>query len=79
MTEDSPDSRAQILERGKSVLSKEASEIQSCAERLDQSFVDVVSLLNECKGRVIASGLGKSGHIARKFSVTLASIVFAPI
>ncbi len=62
------------LTLGKDVLRKESQEIQSCSTRLGKGFVNAVNLIYSCKGRVFTSGLGKSGHIARKLSVTLASI-----
>jgi arabinose-5-phosphate isomerase len=61
------------LELAKQVLAIEAEAIQGLAARLDQSFLDAVALLLNCKGRVIVSGIGKSGHIARKIASTMAS------
>src|SRR3990170_1080974 len=61
------------LELAKQVLAIEAEAIQSLAARLDQSFLDAVALLLNCKGRVVVSGIGKSGHIARKIASTMAS------
>jgi len=61
------------LELAKQVLAIEAEAIQGLAARLDQSFLDAVALLLNCKGRVVVSGIGKSGHIARKIASTMAS------
>ena len=61
------------LELAKQVLTIEAEAIQSLSARLGQSFLDAVALLLNCKGRVIVSGIGKSGHIARKIASTMAS------
>ena len=61
------------LELAKQVLAIEAEAIQGLAARLGQSFLDAVALLLNCKGRVIVSGIGKSGHIARKIASTMAS------
>lgn len=41
--------------------------------KLDQNFVNAVNMIVESKGRVIVTGMGKSGHIARKISATLSS------
>ena len=41
--------------------------------RLDERFLAAVSLILACSGRVIVSGIGKSGHIARKIASTMAS------
>ena len=55
------------------VLATEARAIDALAVRLGASFVDAVRKLLECRGRVVVSGLGKSGHVARKLAATLAS------
>ena len=51
----------------------EATAVQALAARIDDSFVAAVELLLHCQGRVVVSGIGKSGHIARKLAATLAS------
>src|SRR3972149_10344853 len=61
------------LELAKRVLAIEAEAIQSLSARLGQSFLDAVALLLNCKGRVVVSGIGKSGHIARKIASTMSS------
>jgi len=61
------------LDLAKQVLAIEAEAIQGLAARLGQSFLDAVELLLNCKGRVVVSGIGKSGHIARKIASTMAS------
>ena len=58
---------------GRRVLELEAREIASAAGRLDGSFARAVALLAAAKGRVIVSGVGKSGLIARKIAATLTS------
>ena len=66
-------SSAQILPLARRVLQIEAQALLTLEGRLDQSFVDAVALILACPGRVIVSGLGKSGHIARKIAATMAS------
>jgi len=61
------------LELARDVLETEADAIRSLIERLDESFVQAVEILLGCKGRVVVSGIGKSGHIARKLAATFAS------
>lgn len=61
------------LAEAKRVLEVEAAAILGLVEHLDQTFVDVVELINACNGRVVTMGLGKSGIICRKISATLAS------
>lgn len=51
----------------------EITALQALHDRLDQSFVQAVHLLLACKGRVVVTGIGKSGHVARKVAATLAS------
>lgn len=55
------------------VLDIEARAIQHLMTRLNASFSDAVSVILACRGRVVVSGMGKSGHIARKIASTLAS------
>ena len=55
------------------VLTIESDALAALARSLDQSFVAAVDLLMASNGRVIVSGMGKSGHIARKIAATLAS------
>lgn len=62
-----------ILELGRQVLIDEAKAITAMVPRLGQEFVKAVDLLLACKGRIVVSGVGKSGHIARKIAATLAS------
>jgi arabinose-5-phosphate isomerase len=61
------------LERARKVLAIEADAIAALIPRVDQRFLDAVNLILACRGRVVVSGIGKSGHIARKIASTLAS------
>ena len=64
---------AHVLALARDVLATEAKAIAELATRLGDAFVAAVNLLLHCRGRVIVSGIGKSGHIARKLAATLAS------
>jgi arabinose-5-phosphate isomerase len=64
---------AHALEMARDVLRIEAGAVQDLAARLDDRFTRAVELLLGCRGRVVVSGIGKSGHIARKIAATLAS------
>ena len=55
------------------VLQTEAAAIAALVDRLDESFDRAVQLLRDCQGRVIVTGMGKSGIICRKIAATLAS------
>jgi arabinose-5-phosphate isomerase len=61
------------LELAIKVLRIEAQAVTGLIARLDGAFSTAVSIILACKGRVIVSGIGKSGHIARKIASTLAS------
>src|SRR4051812_3573028 len=66
-------SKTSALELARRVLAIEAEAVRALGERLDQGFVQAVELINGRSGRVVVSGIGKSGHIARKIASTLAS------
>jgi len=61
------------LRRARDVLDIEARGILSLIERLDESFVQAVDILYGCKGKVVVTGMGKSGLICRKIAATLSS------
>ena len=61
------------LSVGKSVLVTEAAGLRALAASLDASFEHAASVLESCSGRIVVSGIGKSGHVARKIAATLAS------
>lgn len=61
------------VETARRVLQIEAQALQDLQTRLDQSFVKAVDLLLACKGRVVVTGMGKSGLVGRKISATLSS------
>jgi len=69
-----PNTRSSDLaERGRRVLRLEAEAVLRAAERLDEAFAQAVALLKDAKGRIIVSGVGKSGIIARKIAATFTS------
>jgi arabinose-5-phosphate isomerase len=55
------------------VINTEAHAIEVLKDRIDDAFLHACQLMFECPGRVVVSGMGKSGHIARKIAATLAS------
>jgi len=63
----------QALKRAADVLRIESDGILSMIERLDESFIHAIELLRDCRGKVVVTGLGKSGLICRKIAATLAS------
>src|SRR2546428_11546331 len=62
-----------LVERGRRVLALEAEAIRRVAQRLGPAFAAAVHLLAEAPGRLIISGVGKSGLIARKIAATFTS------
>lgn len=62
-----------FIAAGRRVVAKEAAALGRLADSIGGSFADAVTLLSDNNGRVIVSGIGKSGHIARKIAATLAS------
>jgi len=69
LTDDHP----HLTEIGRRVVGIEAEALQALAAALDDSFGAAAALMLQARGRVIVSGMGKSGHIARKIAATLAS------
>ncbi|HSK31784.1 MAG TPA: KpsF/GutQ family sugar-phosphate isomerase [Candidatus Limnocylindria bacterium] len=62
-----------LLQRAAEVLRLEAKGILSTVDRLDENFVRAVALMHDCRGKVVVTGMGKSGLICRKIAATLAS------
>ena len=67
------DATISLVELARRVLRTEAAAILGLVERVDAEFERAVDLLYECRGRVIVTGMGKSGIICRKISATLSS------
>ena len=65
--------RDALLAAGRRVVTTEARALDALADALDESFADAVGLILAATGRVIVSGMGKSGHVARKMAATFAS------
>ncbi len=58
---------------GKRTISIEADAVRALENRIDKNFTNACEILLNCKGRVIVTGMGKSGHIGKKIAATLAS------
>jgi arabinose-5-phosphate isomerase len=70
---DSNPQHDELLEAGLQVLRLEAEAVLALAARLGREFTDAAELLLACEGRVVVTGIGKSGAVARKGAATLAS------
>ena len=65
--------RKRAIVMGRRVMAIEAAALGLFADQLGQAFADAVEMMLSAKGRVIVSGMGKSGHVARKIASTMAS------
>ena len=68
-----PPEATRLLAMARETLQIEAEAVTALAGRLDERFADAVRCLLACTGRVVVTGMGKSGHIGRKLAATLAS------
>ncbi len=66
-------STSDALASARRTLRTEIGALQALEQRLDQSFHDAVQKILGCQGKVVVTGIGKSGHIGRKIAATLAS------
>ena len=66
-------SASPALDLAREVLRIEARAVEAIADRLDERFSAAVVLMLDCHGRIVVTGMGKSGHIGRKIAATLAS------
>ncbi|MPT29225.1 MAG: KpsF/GutQ family sugar-phosphate isomerase [Achromobacter sp.] len=73
MTDHPTTSSETALASARRTLQIESQGILDLSARLDDGFARVVAMLLACRGRVVVSGIGKTGHIARKIAATLAS------
>ena len=63
----------QIIKKATECLEMEASAIKALIPRLNEDFIRAVQLIRACKGKIVVTGVGKSGHIGSKIAATLAS------
>lgn len=63
----------EIIRQAAHCLEQEAAAIQALIPHLDEAFVRAVEAIRDCKGKVVVTGVGKSGHIGSKIAATLAS------
>lgn len=64
---------SEIIKRATECLQCEAAAIKALIPRLDDTFLRAVQLIRDCKGKIVVTGVGKSGHIGSKIAATLAS------
>jgi arabinose-5-phosphate isomerase len=73
MTSPQPLASETTLQQARETLAIEALALTAMAERLDERFVQAAQCILTCQGRVVVTGMGKSGHVGRKMAATLAS------
>lgn len=62
-----------VVARAKECLQMESAAIEALIPRLDESFIAAVQAIRACRGKIVVTGVGKSGHIGSKIAATLAS------
>ena len=65
--------REKLLQLGRTVIETEAQAVTGLLSRLDENFYQACRQILDCRGRTVVTGMGKSGHVARKIAATLAS------
>ncbi|MBI5665201.1 MAG: KpsF/GutQ family sugar-phosphate isomerase [Nitrospirae bacterium] len=64
---------SEIIDQAKNILRIEADAVEALIDRIDEAFVEAVDILYSCAGKVVVTGMGKSGLIGKKIAATLAS------
>ncbi len=67
------DEKQKLQSLGLAVIKNEAAAIEALADRINGDFALACSHMLDCKGRIVVTGMGKSGHIGGKIAATLAS------
>lgn len=62
-----------MIARGRRVLATEAAAVAALEQRLDDSFARACDVVMACTGKLVVTGMGKSGHVGSKIAATLAS------
>ena len=65
--------RDKLISLGKAVINTEAQAVSDLLPRIDENFAQACNYMLHCKGRIVVTGMGKSGHIGNKIAATLAS------
>ena len=73
MVNDQMVNKEHVIKRAVDCLQTEAKAIMALEDRIDDNFLRAVQLIRDCKGKIVVTGVGKSGHIGSKIAATLAS------
>ncbi|ODN42505.1 KpsF/GutQ family sugar-phosphate isomerase [Piscirickettsia litoralis] len=63
----------ELCQLGQEVITTEIRSLQPLINRIDHNFIQAIKILLSCKGRIVVTGMGKSGHIGNKIAATMAS------
>lgn len=63
-----------LIEEGKKVFEIEINSMKKVKDSLGTDFEDIVNEILDCKGKIVFTGMGKPGHVARKLAATFASL-----
>ena len=63
----------ELIDEAKKILRIEANAVEALINRIDESFVEAIDIMYSCTGKVVVTGMGKSGIIGKKIAATLAS------
>jgi len=74
MTQIKQKNKLDILDEVRSILDIDIDALQNFRDKLDRSFEDAVHMIHRCRGKIVVTGVGKSGIIARKIAGTLSSL-----
>ncbi|MEI3245234.1 MAG: SIS domain-containing protein [Lachnospiraceae bacterium] len=66
--------KQKMIAMGKEKILEEAEALKRVAEQVDDSYAMAIQAILECEGRLIITGLGKTGHVASKLAATFASL-----
>ncbi len=72
-TRPSPEEAKKLQTLGLAVINNEAAAVQALTSRINQTFARACAFMLNCEGRIVVTGMGKSGHIGHKIAATLAS------
>ena len=64
---------SEFIEQAKTILKIEAKAVEALVDRIDEKFVNAIEIIYDCKGKVVVTGMGKSGLIGKKIAATFAS------
>jgi arabinose-5-phosphate isomerase len=62
-----------VLARARAIVDVEIQALEDLKNQMDESFIRAIELIEQCPGRVIITGMGKSGHVGKKIAATLSS------